>query len=56
MAAYTQTQSTAIVMILPFALGGAIVGTHHAWLKGLKTSKKPVSPLSPVTPVVAKTS
>jgi O-antigen ligase len=30
---YTQIQNIAIVKMIPFALAGAIIGTHHHWLR-----------------------
>lgn len=43
---YTQEQTQAIIKMLPFALAGAIVGTHTHWLNGLKAKKQALSPLS----------
>ncbi len=42
---YTQEQTQAIVKMLPFALAGAIVGTHTHWLTGSKAKKQALSPL-----------
>ena len=44
---YTQEQTEAIVKMLPFALAGAVVGTHIHWLNGLKAKKRTVPQPAP---------
>jgi O-antigen ligase len=48
MTSYTQVQNEAIVKMIPFALAGAVVGTHQHWLKNLKP-QKPSADRLPVT-------
>ncbi|MDY6876436.1 MAG: O-antigen ligase family protein [Chloroflexota bacterium] len=36
---FTQIQTQPIVLMLPFALAGAVVGTHEHWLRGPKAKK-----------------
>ena len=38
---YTQIQTQQIVKMIPFAVAGAVVGTHEGWLRGLKTKTSP---------------
>lgn len=40
---YTQTQNQPIVKMIPFAVAGAVVGTHLLWLRPLTTNKDAVS-------------
>ena len=50
---YTQVQNEAMVKIIPFAIAGAIVGTHQYWLYSAK-NKSPASQLSPVAAATDK--
>jgi hypothetical protein len=38
---YTQNQNVLMVKVIPFAMAGAIVGTHQHWLCGLKKRSAP---------------
>ena len=39
---FTQIQTQPIVSMLPFALAGAVIGTHEHWLRGSKAKKRPL--------------
>jgi hypothetical protein len=44
---YTQIQTEAIVKMIPFAVTGAVVGTHEHWLRGSESDKRSAPSLLP---------
>jgi len=51
---YTQIQTQVLVKMIPFAVAGAVVGTHEGWLRGSRAKKRSAASSLPTMAVAEK--
>lgn len=51
---YTKIETQQIVKMIPFAVAGAVVGTHEGWLRGSRTDKRSAASSPPTIAVAEK--